>query len=230
MLSALLGINFRRKRLYANAPSGPLQDFYAVPFPSGNSDCRKLGFVALDLETTGLDPRHDEILSIGWVCINDMQIELGTAQHRLICPQGEIPERSAVIHQITDDQAAEGEPLAVVLKELLPQLAGKVLIAHHARFEMQFLHRACMALFGIRFLMPVIDTQVIARRTLERRDQAYRPQELRLAALRERYQLPRYRLHNALSDALAAAELFLAQLAQSDTAKPVPLNKFLLKV
>ncbi|HEX9803124.1 MAG TPA: exonuclease domain-containing protein [Gammaproteobacteria bacterium] len=230
MFSSLLGLNFRRKRLYANAPAGPLQDFYAVPFPAGGSDCRKLGFVALDLETTGLDPRNDEILSIGWVCINDMQIDLVTARHRLVCPHCEIPERSAVIHHITDDQAAEGEPLAAVLNELLPLLAGKVLIAHHARFEMQFLRRACLALFGMNFVMPVVDTQAIARRTLERRNQAFRPQELRLAALRRRHQLPRYRLHNALSDALAAAELFLAQLAQSDTDRPVPLNKFLLKV
>lgn len=230
MLSSLLSLNFRRKRLYARSPAGVMHDFYSVPFPSGGSDCRTLGFVALDLETTGLDPRHDEILSIGWVCLNGMQIELSSAQHRLICPHCDIPEQSAVIHQITDDQAAEGEPLRKVLNELLPLLAGKVLIAHHARFEMQFLRRACETLFGINFLMPVIDTQTIARRSMERRNQTFRPQDLRLAALRKRHQLPRYRLHNALSDALAAAELFLAQLAQYDTGKPVALNNFLLKV
>lgn len=230
MLSPLLSLNFRRKRLYARAQAGTMHDFYAVPFPAGSSDCRTLGFVALDLETTGLDPRHDEILSIGWVCLNGMQIELSSAQHRLVCPRCEIPEQSAVIHYITDDRAAQGEPLREVLNELLPLLAGKVLIAHHARFEMQFLRRACERLFGINFLMPVIDTQAIARRSLERRNQAFQPQELRLAALRKRYQLPRYRVHNALSDALAAAELFLAQLAQYDTGKPVPLHNFLLKV
>lgn len=230
MLPSLLSLNFRRKRLYARSREGLMHDFYAVPFPSGGSDCRTLGFVALDLETTGLDTRRDQILSIGWVCLNNMQIDLSSAQHRLICPQCDIPEQSAVIHHITDDQAAEGESLRKVLSELLPLLAGKVLIAHHARFEIQFLRRACEALFGINFLMPVIDTQAIARRSMERRNQVFQPQELRLAALRKSYQLPRYRLHNALSDALAAAELFLAQLAQYDTGKPVPLHNFLLKV
>lgn len=230
MLSSLLGMNFRRKRLHSRAPEGALRDFYAVPFPSGHSDCRKLGFIALDLETTGLDPGRDEILSIGWVCLNDMEIELKTAQHRLVCPHCDIPEHSAVIHHITDDRAASGASLRAVLDELLPVLAGKVLIAHHARFEMEFLRRACERLFGLNFLMPVIDTQAIARRTLERRNQVFRPQELRLATLRNRYQLPHYRLHNALSDALAAAELFLAQLAQYDTDKPIPVNNFLLRV
>ncbi len=230
MLASLLSLDFRRKRLLAHASNELMRDFYAIPFPSRKSDCRTLDFVALDLETSGLDPRCNEILSIGWVCLNGMQIELGTAQHRLIRPQQEIPEQSAVIHHIMDDQAAQGEPLYEVLSELLPILSGKVLIAHHARFEMQFLQRACETLFGISFLMPVIDTQAIARRSLERRDQAFRPQELRLGALRTRYQLPRYRLHNALSDALGAAELFLAQLAQYDTNRPVALNNFLLKV
>lgn len=230
MFSSLLSLDYRRKRMLARAPSRVMQDFYATPFPNRHSDCRTLGFVALDLETSGLTPLHDEILSIGWVQLNGMQIDLSTAQHRLIRPRYGIPEQSAIIHQITDDQAAQGESLPDVLLELLPLLAGKVLIAHHARFEMQFLQGACEALFGVSFLMPVIDTQAIARRSLERRNQAFQPKELRLAVLRKNYKLPRYRLHNALSDALGAAELFLAQLAQYDTSKPVALNNFLLRV
>jgi len=230
MLSTLLSLNFRRKRLLKRLSPGPVHDFFATPFPASNRDSRRVDFVALDLETTGLDMGRDEILSIGLVCIRNMQIDLTTASHRLVKPASAIPEQSAVIHHITDDRAAGGEALVDVLQDLLPQLAGKVLIAHHARFEMQFLRRACEQCFGAPFFMPVIDTQEVARRSLERRNQTYRAGELRLAALRQRYHLPRYRLHNALSDALAAAELFLAQLAQYDTGKPVPLNNFLLKV
>ena len=108
--------------------------------------------------------------------------------------------------------------------------AGRVLIAHHARIEMRFMQQACKRCFNAPFIIPVIDTQTVARRTFERRNLAYRGGELRLAALRERYGLPRYSLHNALSDALSAAELFLAQLAQYDTARSVALNNFLLRV
>jgi DNA polymerase-3 subunit epsilon len=230
MLSSLLGLNFRRKRLLKRLPPGPLYDFYAVPFPPPNSDSRCVDFVALDLETTGLEPDKDEILSVGLVVISSMQIDLTTARHRLVRPGSDIPEHSAVIHHITDDRAASGEALENILLELLPVLAGKVLIAHHARFEMQFLQRAFERCFGAPFLLPVVDTQAVARRSLERRNRAYRAEELRLAALRERYHLPRYRLHNALSDALAAAELFLAQLMQYDTRRAVALKNFLLKV
>jgi DNA polymerase-3 subunit epsilon len=61
--------------------------------------------------------------------------------------------------------------------------------------------------------MPTIDTQVLARRRFERRDQPYQPKDLRLFNLRTTYGLPRYQAHNALSDALATAELFLALTA-----------------
>lgn len=230
MLDTLFSPEFRRKRLLKRLKPGALYDFYAVPFPAPGSDGRKLEYVALDLETTGLDPEKDAILSLGWVGIRDMQVDLASAQHRLVRPFLAIPEQSAVIHHITDDQAAAGESLRDVLEELLKLLAGKVLIAHHAQVEVRFLRKACEHYFGNGFMMRVVDTQEIARRTLQRRDQIIRTNDLRLPTLRERYKLPRYRLHNALSDALAAAELFLAQLAQYDTEKPVPLKNFLLKV
>jgi DNA polymerase III subunit epsilon len=230
VLSSLFSPEFRRKRLLKRLKPGPLHDFYAVPFPSPRSDCRTLEFVALDLETTGLDPNKDAILSLGWVVIKAMQVDLASAQHRLVKPFIAIPEQSAVIHHITDDQAAEGESLRDVLEELLKLMAGKVLIAHHAKVEVGFLRKACEHYCGDGFMMRVIDTQEVARRSLQMRDQVIRSGDMRLPELRERYHLPRYRLHNALSDALAAAELFLAQLAQYDTSKAVPLNNFLLKV
>lgn len=230
MLEALLSLEFRRKRQLKKLSEGALREFFAVPYPSPSRPCRELEFVALDLETTGLDPQRDEILSVGWVPLRQGAIELSGARHRVVRTATPLPEKSVVIHQITDDEVAGGAPLRSVLEELLPQLAGKVLIAHHARFEMQFLRRACEQTFGGSFLLPVVDTQEVARRTLERRNQAFRARELRLAELRERHHLPRYRLHNALSDALAAAELFLAQLAQHDASGNAPLKKFLLKV
>lgn len=230
MLASLLSLNFRRQRQLKQLVAGRLFDFFAVPYPAGGDDCRELEFVALDLETTGLDPQKDEILSFGWVVLRGTGIDLSSSQHRVIRTDVALPEKSVVIHQLTDDTIAGGESLESVLDELLPILAGRVLIAHHARFEMQFIRRACERVYGGGFLLPVIDTQEVARRSFERRNQAFQPKEMRLAELRQRYGLPRYRLHNALSDALAAAELFLAQLAQYDISRPVALKNFLLKV
>lgn len=62
--------------------------------------------------------------------------------------------------------------------------------------------------------MPVVDTQYLAARRLQRAHQPVVEGGLRLSNLRRQYHLPRYQAHNALSDALACAELFLAQVAE----------------
>ncbi len=228
MFERLFSLDHRRRRLLEKTPAGPLHDYLAVPFPSPRADCRRLPMVAVDLETTGLDPQRDEIVSFGWVVLDRQAIDLGTARHRVVQLSGAIPEQSAVIHQITDDAAAKGEAPRQVLAELLATLAGKVLVAHHARIELGFIDAACRRLLGGRFLIPAIDTQWLAQRTFQRRNKSVAPGELRLAALRNRHNLPRYRAHDALSDAVAAAELLLAQLAAQGNG-PLPLRDYLLR-
>lgn len=228
MWEQLFGLDFRRRRLLAKAQSGPLRTFLEVPFPDKATDFRRVPFVALDLETTGLDPRRDEILSVGLVALQNHRIDLATARHYLVTPSGAIPEASAVIHQITDDRAAQGRPLAEVMAEVLPQLAGRVLIAHHARIERLFLSAACERLYGSPFIMPVADTEALVRRSLDQLNRPYKAGDLRLNALRERYALPRYGAHNALSDALAAAELFVAYSARHSPDRGAPLRRFLV--
>ena len=223
-----LFLDWRRRRLHRLLDPSPLRDFYAVPFPRPGQDYRQVPMLAIDLETTGLDPRKDQILSFGWVGLSGDCIHLGEARHRLVRVRGEIPAESAVIHQITDDQAAAGGHLPSALAELLQALAGRVMIAHHARVEQGFLSAACRRLFGVGLLVRTIDTQALARRTFERRHIPYKGTDLRLHALGERYNLPRYGAHNALADALAAAELFLAQTAHRDGGRGVPLRDLLL--
>lgn len=220
-------IDLRRRWQLRRAPVGPLRDYLVRPMPRARQDYRDTDFLAIDLETTGLDVRKDLILSVGYVVLHGKQIHLASARHRLVRIDRSIPEASAVIHQITDDQAARGMELRDVMTELLEVLAGRVMIAHHAAIERGFLGNACRRLWGSGLPVSVVDTQVLARRHFERRQIPYKGSDLRLHALGDRYNLPRYGAHHALSDALAAAELFLAQAAYRDSGKGVPLGDFL---
>ena len=92
-----------------------------------------------------------------------------------------------------------------------------------------FIDQICRKVCGAPFLARVVNTQWLARRSLERRNRPYGGNELRLFNLREQYNLPRYNAHNALSDALAAAELFAAQIAERE-AKKMPLKEFLRRM
>jgi DNA polymerase-3 subunit epsilon len=204
-----------------------MREYLKTPFPKPAKDYRDVEFLAVDLETTGLDPRRDDILSVGYVIVQGNRIDLGGARHRLVRTARAIPEASAIIHQITDDQAAQGGLLDDVLAELLEVLAGKVMIAHHATVEKGFLADACQRVYGVNLPVSTVDTQVLAKRSFERRHIAYKGGDLRLHALSERYNLPRYSAHNALSDALGAAELFLAQVAHSEGGRKVRLRDLL---
>nr|WP_242467521.1 exonuclease domain-containing protein [Thiocapsa imhoffii] len=220
-------LDWRRRWRLRRSPPGPLRSYLDHPFPLAKTDYREVDYLAIDLETTGLDIAHDLILSVGYVSVHGCEIDLSSARHRVVRIDRSIPEASAVIHQITDDEAAGGEELQDVLEELLGTLAGKVMIAHHARIERGFLTRACKRLWKRGLLMPVVDTQILALRTFERRQTAFKASDLRLHSLGDRYNLPRYGAHNALSDALASAELFLAQAAYRDSGRGLPLRDFL---
>lgn len=221
-------LDLRRRWLRWRARPGPLRDYLSVSLPRKDQDWRAAQYVAIDLETTGLDAERDLILSVGYVVVIGNRIDLSTARHRVVRIDRSIPEASAVIHQITDDQSAGGLELADVLAELLPVLAGKVMIAHHATIETRFLGNACRRLWRVGLPVRVVDTQVVAHQIFERRQIAFKNSDLRLHSLGERYHLPRYGAHNALSDALAAAELFLAMAAYRHTTNDwMPLKRFL---
>ena len=227
MWRRFLPLNYRRRQLLHRASPGPLRDYLATAFPARSADYRDVEFVALDLETTGLDSGRDEILSFGLVSLKAGRIELATAEHYLVAPLGPIPETSATLHHITDDAAAAGGALSQLLPKVLSRLGGRVLLGHHVGLEQAFLDAACRRLYGAGFLAPLVDTEDLIRRWLERRNEAFGGHHLRLHALRERYGLPRYKAHNALTDALATAELFCAFVARANLVGGAPLKRFL---
>jgi DNA polymerase-3 subunit epsilon len=222
-------MRLRRGRLARSAGPGALRDFYDAPVPPGKTDWRRTSFLAVDLETTGRDPGHDQIVSAGWVRLQNQAIVLGSADHRILRTSIPMPEPSAVLHAITDDESARGETLPAMLAALLGALKGCVLIAHYAATEIGFLDAACKHVFGTGLSVPTVDTLVLARQSYARRVKAAPAGALRLGALREQYNLPPHAVHDALGDAIATAELFLAQMADRSGSARVPLQSIVAR-
>ncbi len=203
----------RRAAAARKAPPGPLRDYLEVPFADARIDVRDGRYLAIDLELTGLDPRTDEILSAGYIPIDGRDVVHAGAEHLFIVPEGEVGQ-SASIHGLTDDHLATGLPLAEAIPVVLHALAGRFLVAHHAQIEIGFLSRACERLYGQPLLVRAIDTLALQQRVLRLgSDAEFREGVLRLQASRDHFGLPRYRAHEALTDAISAGELFLAQAA-----------------
>jgi DNA polymerase-3 subunit epsilon len=175
------------------------------------ADGDEVEFLVADLEMSSLDASEGEILSIGWVVIKHGKIELASAEHYLLKAKKTVGQ-SATIHNLRDCELQQGENIMFVVERFLQLAAGKVLVFHHSPLDMDYLNRASMELFFSPMLLPVIDTLAIEKKRLLRKQEHITPGELRLAECRSRYNLPAYPAHNALMDALAAAELLLAQL------------------
>lgn len=215
-------------KLARSAPSGPLAAYAATPFPERTAGVSDVPLLAIDLETTGLDPARDHILSIGWVPVDGRVITLAGAGRILVRPPSGVGA-SATIHGLTDDTVEEGSSVAEALAAVLPALTGRVLLAHYARIETAFLDAACRRLHGVGLPFRVVDTMELARRILTLGGAFGEPAagSLRLWAARARYGLPRYAAHDALLDALACAELYLAQVAEMSDGLPLTLARVL---
>lgn len=210
--SWLCGYEAKRKKMLKRAPEGALKDFLSVPFPSTNRYYGDLEILAVDFETTGLNAISDKLLSVGFVTLKNNQIQLGSSYHQVIKTVGDLQADNVLIHQITDDIKDRGLQLRFVVENLLEALAGKVMLVHFARIEKQFLTQACIELYGMAPVWPIIDTLMVAKRRMDNRDVAYDPSELRLTPLRNKMGLAEHYGHNALNDAIATAELLMVQV------------------
>ncbi|GAA0812113.1 3'-5' exonuclease [Colwellia asteriadis] len=228
LTSWLLGYEASRKRLLKKAPKGALRDFLSVPLPDLNTPINQLPILAVDFETTGLNAKEDKLLSVGFIEITQQQMALKSCFHQIIRTKRQLEESNVIIHHITDSQKDKGLNRKIVVETLLKALAGKVMLVHFARIEIQFLTQVCLKYYGMAPIFPVIDTLAIAKRQLDKRDVAYDPSELRLSNLRHKYQLPEHQAHNALSDAIATAELFMAQMSERNSDDSLRLKDIIL--
>lgn len=209
---------FRELAMSARYPA--LKSYYAAGMVAPDTPLEQVPLVAMDFETTSLDPRNGGIVSIGLVPMTIHRIYCSQACHWVLKPRAVLSSESVVVHGITHSEIEAAPDLSLILDELLLQLQGKVVVVHHRGIERAFLNAALKARIteGIEF--PVIDTMELEARLWRRRPLGFwarllgrRPVSIRLAQSRERYHLPYYRPHHAMTDAIASGELLLAQVA-----------------
>ncbi len=194
------------------APEGALKEYLSVPFPHKDDALKDFDVLSLDFETTGLDALRDQLLSVGCVTMDRCKILLSSSHHQIIKTSGKLQGHNVAIHQITDAEKERGAELKKALDRLLRLMAGRVVLVHFARIERTFLQEACRQMYGITPPFLIIDTLAIIKRRFDNTDKQYDPSHLRLSNIRKTLGLPDYFAHNALNDAIATAELLLAEV------------------
>ncbi len=189
----------------------------AKPPPPG-TPWREAHYAVVDLETTGLDPQRDEIVSFASIPIEDARVIVGGTRTTIVRP-ARMPEAETIrIHGLRPADLADAPVLDEVLDLMLESLTGRVLVAHVAWVERGFL-AAALKRAGLRLTEPVLDTSVLARQVLPP-ENLRDGQGLSLAGLARTLGLPVHSPHVAAGDALTTAQLFLALATHLDHKEP----------
>jgi DNA polymerase III epsilon subunit family exonuclease len=97
-------------------------------------------FTIFDVETTGLSAVKNRIVEIAGI-----RIALDGSKTRfqsLVNPECRIPYYASKVHKITDKDV-QGEPtFAEVGRKFLDFIAGSILVAHNAKFDLSFLQES----------------------------------------------------------------------------------------
>ncbi|TEW56771.1 3'-5' exonuclease [Psychromonas sp. RZ22] len=221
-------LQHKLKKLIKNCQLESVRLHYQYLLAQLNKPILKTNLLALDIEMTGLEPKKDQIVSIGIIPIIDSQIRPKFAQYKLIKIQGSVGQ-SATIHGILDKDLTNALTIEEALLWLFEQCQDKVLVAHHAPLDLQFLQQALLTTQQRPHALFAIDTLNIDKQRQQRKQQVLKTGSLRLNACRERYNLPIYNAHNALTDALACAELLLAQLSKIGKLEEITVGQLLNK-
>ncbi|MCH8869637.1 MAG: DEAD/DEAH box helicase family protein [Chloroflexi bacterium] len=156
-------------------------------------------WVAIDLETTGLNSDREAIIEIGAVKFQGNTV-LDTFQ-TFVNPGRKLTPFIKRFTGITQEQVDEAPPFDLVVGRLAAFLGNAPIIGHNVGFDMGFLEKA-----GLKLSNPLCDTW----------DMVYvlRPSmpEYSLSRLTDRMGLTHDRPHRAIDDALATKDVFLELL------------------
>jgi DNA polymerase-3 subunit epsilon len=174
---------------------------------ANDAPIESLRFVALDTETTGLDPRTDRLITIGALAVRGGQILLEDAFEAMLRVSH---NTSAVtVHGVTRDEARDGMGEPEAIAALLQYLRDGVVVGQHIGHDIAMLGSACERHYGFRIRNRSLDTMDLALH-LERDGVLLSPetQDFSLDALCARFGVVPHDRHTAPGDAFLTAQVF----------------------
>ncbi|MEU9523663.1 TerD family protein [Streptomyces sp. NPDC048224] len=176
--------------------------------PSDLYDLRDYAFewALVDVETSGLVPRRDRVLSVAVVTLGADGGQTGEYSTLLNpgCDPGPVH-----VHGLTAERLRGAPPFEQVAGRIGALLEGRVLVAHNAQFDYDFLaHEFARA----RLRLPV--TRRLCTLALNRRVDPP-TDDLKLGTLAAHYGVPQLKAHDALDDTRVLAGVLRASLREA---------------
>ncbi len=182
-----------------------IDDDAAIVENAGDIPLDGTAFVVLDVETTGLNTRTDEIIEIGAVRFEN-GVEVAEFSE-LINPGRPVPDKVVELTGITSAMLRDKRDLMTVMPEFARFCEGAVLVAHNASFDMSFFRRAFRQA-GLPFDFAIMDTLALVR------NQFPQSKSHKLGNMCKQLGVSLTNAHRAVHDARATAQMMVKVLEE----------------
>ena len=192
--------NFKRKRNFSKLKSAKFNFLF--------DEDETEEYVVFDTETTGLNPKEDEILSIGAVKIRDNKIITSETFEVYIKNSKEINAKSIEIHGIRECDLHNATDVENGISEFLHFIGSKPLIGYYLEFDVAMINKYIKPMLGIVLPNKMIEVSEIY---FEKKITLI-PQgniDLRFDTILKNYDIPNMGVHNAVNDAIMTAMIYL---------------------
>lgn len=169
-------------------------------------------WVALDCETTGLDVRHDRIVSIGAVRIVGNRLMTSQRLELIVRPERSLKVASMRVHRLLERDVAQGIDPQQAVRLLLEFIGSRPLVGYYLEFDVAMLNREIWPMLGVRLPQPKIEVSAMYYDFKRRQMPTHARGEtidLRFATIMSDLALPPREAHDALNDAVMAGLAFV---------------------
>ena len=164
--------------------------------------------VVFDTETTGLDPKKDEILSIGAVKIKDNKILTSQTFEVYLKNSKKISAKSIEIHGIRPCDLEDAKEPEDAIKEFLHFIGGRTLVGYYLEFDVKMINKYIQPMLGITLPNKTVEvSEIYFDKTIQLIPQGNI--DLRFDTIMKNCDLPMMGAHNAVNDAIMTAMIYL---------------------
>ncbi|WP_274584165.1 3'-5' exonuclease [Neisseria leonii] len=171
-------------------------------------------YVSFDCETTSLNVKEGEIISIGAVKIKDNAVLTSEPFYVLVKPEGMMEAANVTIHGLRPKDLRNGLDIETALRQFLDFVGGRPVVGYFLDYDVAMVNKFLRPMLGIRLPNRRIEVSALYHRQ-ETKNKYYDSYvDLRMASMIRKLAIPDLPRHDALNDSINVAMMFLALQAR----------------
>lgn len=165
-------------------------------------------YVCFDCETTGLNPKTDEIISIGAIIIKNNQILHSKKFERFAKTQKPLTPESIKVHHIRECDIENALDIDIVIDEFLEFIGNRPLVGYYLEFDCAMINKYTKPKYGFTLPNKQIEVSALYFDEMIKHNPGANI-DLRFDTIMKRLNLPMLGKHDAINDVIMTAMIFL---------------------